>query len=40
MQAMNLPDFFEKYPDEATCIEGFKAKRPKILAVGKHQTLL
>ena len=23
---MNLPEFFEKYPDEASCIEGFKAK--------------
>jgi len=25
--AMNLYDFFEKYPDEASCIEGFKNKR-------------
>ncbi|SNA88603.1 transposase [Flavobacterium psychrophilum] len=23
---MNLPEFFEKYPDDASCIEGFKAK--------------
>ncbi len=26
MRAMNLPEFFEKYPDDASCIEGFKAK--------------
>lgn len=24
---MNLPKFFEKYPDEVSCIEGLKAKR-------------
>lgn len=24
---MNLPKFFEKYPDEVSCIEEFKAKR-------------
>ena len=37
---MILPEFFEKYPDEATCIEGFKAKRQEIGAVEKHHTLL
>ena len=31
MQATNLPEFFEKYPDEDACIEDFKAKQ---LAIG------
>lgn len=32
---MNLPKFFEKYPDEASCIEGFKAKRLEMGIVCK-----
>jgi hypothetical protein len=32
---MNLPEFFEKYPDEASCIEGFKAKRLEMGVVCK-----
>ncbi|HHT8814029.1 TPA: IS1595 family transposase, partial [Flavobacterium psychrophilum] len=32
---MNLPEFFEKYPDEASCIEGFKAKRLEMGIVCK-----
>ena len=32
---MNLRKFFEKYPDEASCIEGFKKKRIEIGIVCK-----
>ena len=32
---MNLRKFFEKYPDEPSCIEGFKAKRLEIGVVCK-----
>ncbi|EOG6905679.1 IS1595 family transposase, partial [Flavobacterium psychrophilum] len=35
MRAMNLPEFFEKYPDDASCIEGFKAKGLEIGIVCK-----
>jgi ribosomal protein S27E/transposase-like protein len=32
---MNLLNFFEKYPDEASCIEGFKTKRLQMGVVCK-----
>ena len=32
---MNLRSFFEKYPDESSCIEGFKAKRLEMGVVCK-----
>jgi ribosomal protein S27E len=32
---MNLRKFFEKYPDEASCIEGFKSKRLEMGVVCK-----
>jgi transposase-like protein len=38
MRAMNLPEFFEKYPDESSCIDGFKAKRLEIGVVCKKCT--
>ena len=32
---MNLSEFFKKYPDESSCIEGFKIKRLELGLVCK-----